>query len=133
MDPVSRKEKDRNDAAYALQQNRNPFIDIPQFADCIWANNCIGLSVAGTVARHARLRVYPNPATTEVAVSWPEAAPDEVLAVDVLNIQGQLLYHKDGRGSLRGVTVPVGDWPKGLYLLRVKTQHGVQAQKLVVE
>lgn len=31
-DPVSQKEIDRNTAAYSLQNNRNPFIDDPQFA-----------------------------------------------------------------------------------------------------
>ena len=37
QDPVSQKEIDRNNAVYAIQGNRNPFIDHPEFANCIWA------------------------------------------------------------------------------------------------
>lgn len=38
LDPVSEKEISRNDAAYLLQDNRNPFIDHPELAEYIWGN-----------------------------------------------------------------------------------------------
>lgn len=38
LDPVSEKEINRNDAAYELQENRNPFIDHPELAEYIWGN-----------------------------------------------------------------------------------------------
>lgn len=37
-DPVSDKEKDRNDAVYRAQNNRNPFIDNPDLMEYIWGN-----------------------------------------------------------------------------------------------
>ncbi len=37
-DPVSQKEIDRNDAAYAFQNNRNPFVDHPEFVTMIWGD-----------------------------------------------------------------------------------------------
>lgn len=37
-DPVSQKEIDRNEAVYAEQGNRNPFIDLPELAEYIWGN-----------------------------------------------------------------------------------------------
>lgn len=37
-DSVSTKEINRNDAVYALQDNRNPFIDNPQYVEYIWAD-----------------------------------------------------------------------------------------------
>lgn len=40
-DPVSQKEIDRNNAVYAIQGNRNPFIDHPEFVYMIW--QCTGL------------------------------------------------------------------------------------------
>ena len=36
QDPVSQKEINRNNAIYAIQGNRNPFIDHPEYADLIW-------------------------------------------------------------------------------------------------
>ncbi len=38
QDPVSQKERDRNDAANIYQGNRNPFVDNPQFVEVIWGN-----------------------------------------------------------------------------------------------
>lgn len=35
-DPVSQKERTRNDGVYIKQNNRNPFIDLPDLADHIW-------------------------------------------------------------------------------------------------
>ena len=37
-DPVSDKEKARNDAVYRCQNNRNPFIDYPDLMEYIWGN-----------------------------------------------------------------------------------------------
>ena len=38
-DPVSQKEIDRNNAIYGYQNNRNPFIDHPEYAHMIWDSN----------------------------------------------------------------------------------------------
>lgn len=38
QDPVSQKERDRNEGAYLHQGNRNPFVDYPQFVTEIWGN-----------------------------------------------------------------------------------------------
>lgn len=38
QDPVSDKERNRNEAVYARQRNRNPFIDHPELAEHIWGN-----------------------------------------------------------------------------------------------
>ena len=37
-DPVSEKEINRNEAVYAHQHNRNPFIDYPELVEHIWGN-----------------------------------------------------------------------------------------------
>ena len=39
LDSVSQKELDRNETVYAIQGNRNPFIDHPDFADSIWTSS----------------------------------------------------------------------------------------------
>lgn len=44
LDPVSTKEKNRNNAAYSFQGNRNPFIDHPEWVDSVWNAACPGLS-----------------------------------------------------------------------------------------
>ncbi len=47
IDPVSQKEIDRNNAVYPLQGNRNPYIDHPEWVECVWGT-CSGLNFTST-------------------------------------------------------------------------------------
>ena len=42
-DPVSQKELDRNEAIYAIQGNRNPFIDYPTLVNYIWGADSVSV------------------------------------------------------------------------------------------
>lgn len=44
QDPVSEKERIRNNGSFSFQGNRNPFVDSPQFVNRVWNNTCPGLS-----------------------------------------------------------------------------------------
>ena len=50
-DPVSTKEVDRNNAVYALQGNRNPYIDDPQWVASIWGPSASTPELVTTAAR----------------------------------------------------------------------------------
>ena len=39
-DPVDDEERARNEVVYRYQGNRNPFVDHPEWADCIYNGNC---------------------------------------------------------------------------------------------
>ncbi|MCU0376791.1 MAG: endonuclease [Bacteroidales bacterium] len=58
-DAVSTKETNRNNEVYKYQNNRNPFIDDPQFVEKIWGtlNDVVETGVASPA-----LNLYPNPA-----------------------------------------------------------------------
>lgn len=59
-DPVSQKEVTRNNAVYAIQANRNPFIDHPEWVECIWGESCTNLSINDV--NTFDYTIYPNPA-----------------------------------------------------------------------
>ena len=69
QDPVSQREIDRNNEVYALQKNRNPFIDYPQWVNTIWnqtANSLApeaptNLSITQTSAYFVNLSWTPSP------------------------------------------------------------------------
>lgn len=44
QDPVSAKERARNNGGYSFQGNRNPFVDHPEYVGAIWNSSCPGLS-----------------------------------------------------------------------------------------
>lgn len=89
-DPVSQREIDRNNAIYAIQKNRNPFIDHPEWIDLIWSEtpdnvapaapgslastqqNAYFVNLNWTASADADVlgyRVYMNGSTTPVAVT----------------------------------------------------------------
>lgn len=60
-DPVSTKEIQRNNAIYARQHNRNPFIDRPEFAEMIWGSTPSNpLSFTSTAITSASVGVAYN-------------------------------------------------------------------------
>ncbi len=65
-DPVDSYEMQRNDAIEALQKNRNPFIDIPDLADCLWGD---GGTLTGVTGVPASL-IVNRPAAPVFDSSW---------------------------------------------------------------
>ena len=58
-DPPDARERHRNDAVFALQQNRNPFIDEPGFADRCWPEYAVAKPVPEPK------QIAPKPPTTK--------------------------------------------------------------------
>lgn len=73
-DPVSEKEINRNNAVYQIQGNRNPYIDHPEWVECVWKDIC------------------QNQATIIMSdIKYSPAIPDETSSVSVstiINIYG---------------------------------------------
>ena len=65
IDPVSDKEIKRNNAIYAIQNNRNPFVDSPQFVTKIWGG---ALPVKPNVS--ASNLTITNISNTSVKLNW---------------------------------------------------------------
>lgn len=64
-DPVSQKEIDRNNAVYAIQGNRNPFIDHPEFVYNVWG---VGQLLEEEPAGHAT-----NFSAHTITLNWTDA------------------------------------------------------------
>lgn len=73
LDPVSPTEIARNNASYAYQGNRNPYIDNPAYVDQVW-----GTPVVDTQAPTAATNlVANNPTSNSISLSWT-AATDNI-------------------------------------------------------
>jgi hypothetical protein len=67
-----------------------------------------------------KIKVFPNPTTGAIQVEWPV---EGVVEVQLLNVHGQVLQSgKAGEGQQQ-LQWDIGQWPKGLYLIRVRN-HG---------
>ena len=67
-DPVSPKETDRNNAVYAIQENRNPFVDHPEWVYTVWN---VGATLAQEPTHHAT-----DFSAHSITLRWTDAAGD---------------------------------------------------------
>ena len=77
QDPVSTKEVDRNNAIFAIQQNRNPFIDHPEWVAYIW-----GPTAGLQDAERDPLRVWAAEGLLHLDGATPDGSP--VVLMDAL-------------------------------------------------
>ena len=87
-DPVSPKEIDRNDANYGVQNNRNPFVDHPNYVDLIWGDPPVLPLVPSNLQAN-------NITNNSAELNWIDNADNE---------DGYYLYQSDSRVT----TLPSG-------------------------
>lgn len=125
MDPVSAFEVARNNAIYARQGNRNPFIDDNSYVTMIWGN---ALS-AETFDAFSSLVIYPNPSRNQRVTIGSQTQLDEI---ELFSINGQLLQRIEKPEPLGG-TYAIGDLKQGLYLLKLSVGNQTVTKKIIVE
>ncbi|WP_027376470.1 endonuclease [Kaistella palustris] len=117
QDPVSQKEIDRNNAIYARQKNRNPFIDHPEWVFMIWNST---LSSSEVAAFKTRVSVYPNPVRNG-EIHLAGYGLEKIKEVRIYNMEGRLVKSvSQDFSNLR--TVNIKELPKGNYILRTEEQ-----------
>ncbi|RAR70083.1 endonuclease [Flavobacterium aciduliphilum] len=125
-DPVSQKEIDRNNAIYAVQGNRNPFIDHPEYAQLIW-----GSLLKKEVFDNAfsSLSVFPNPSNNHsVSISCTLLLDN----IQLYAINGQLLQELE-HPLLNNNTYTINDIPKGFYFLKINANNQSVIKKIIIE
>ena len=123
QDPVSQRETDRNNAIYGRQDNRNPYIDHPEYVAAIWG------AIAGIDnAFSANLSLYPNPAVNHEVNIYSEVVIENI---QVINLNGQLVQQINKPQSIDKVCT-VNNLPAGLYLIKMSAGNQTETKKLVV-
>ena len=121
-DPVSVKEINRNNAVYNIQNNRNPFVDDPEFAARIWDPHWGINENEYTVS----VSVWPNPATSTVNI-----AGENLEAVYMYNAVGQLVMMLNIQDEEQS-SIDVSSLNSGIYFMNVVSQNGGSILKKVV-
>ena len=127
-DPVDQRERDRNDAIYSYQKNRNPFIDHPQYAEYIWGSQSPKPGDATTSINEKKkdVRIYPTPTTDSLYIK----ASNTILSVSIHTPNGLQL-----RKILQeGITqINIADLPSGLYILTMTDVSGKVHQQQIIK
>lgn len=127
LDPVSQKERVRNQEVYRIQGNRNPFVDHPEWVELIWGEHT-GLKPGGG---QGMMRAWPNPVrdVLHVAIVGDTGASAEV---SLLNMQGHTLRKQAHLPGKEGkIQICMQGLPAGLYLLKARSGKSFQTQKIV--
>ncbi|PPZ91555.1 endonuclease I [Cloacibacterium normanense] len=85
-DPVSQREIDRNNAAYAYQGNRNPFIDHPEYVALIWGTTTPDTEAPTTPTN---LAVTGSTSST-ISLSWTASTDNIIVAAYDIYVDGTL-------------------------------------------
>ena len=122
LDPVSQKEIDRNNAIFNHQDNRNPFIDNPQYVEDIWQST---LSV-NDMATMASIQVYPNPVTD----GHLNIKSNQKVDLEIYNLIGQrIMLNSTTAGQ---DSIELGDLTPGLYLINLKSGDHSETKRLII-
>jgi endonuclease I len=118
-DPVSQKEITRNNAVQAIQGNRNPFIDYPQFVECIWGtNDCTPLNLENYAALD--FSILPNPAQNYLQINLPQRVNN--VDITLYNVLGEKVKQS------KNLRLDIKDFTPGLYFIIVEG-NGLQGRK----
>ncbi len=122
QDPVSAKEIARNDSIYyKYQNNRNPFIDNPQWADSIWT-----IDVSVFVKENEFSNSYsisPNPSQDYFnIISHINKKQDEVYEIHVTDICGNLIEKYLSKTNANTL-INCQNWQSGLYIITVFSEN----------
>lgn len=123
LDPVSAREIVRNDAIYARQGNRNPYIDNNSYVTSVW-----GSPLSTQEFALKSISVYPNPANNHRINIDTEIALDEI---QLINLNGQIIQQIKNP-SAQGNTYSVENLPSGFYLLRLSSDNQTTTKKVIV-
>ena len=117
-DPVSEKEIARNNAVYAIQHNRNPYIDHPEFVEIVWFDPN-GIDEPWFSA--SDFSVYPNPTADILYINSTLEATQQPLVYSLSDATGRIIstLPADGR-KLNSISL--AELPHGFYLLNITEQ-----------
>jgi len=124
-DPVSAKEIERNDAIYAVQRNRNPFIDHPEYVFQIWGTD---LTLSRNNYDFATVAVYPNPSNNHRINIETEQVLDEI---QLINVNGQLMQEIKNPNVQNNIYT-LENLPSGFYFLKLTSDNQSTTKKVIV-
>lgn len=121
LDPVSSKERKRNDSVYVIQHNRNPFVDHPEWVNDIW----------GPTATINNYDFVTYLYTTNDAINVNFVNTFDNLTIKLFSIQGQLIYDAALNNS-NNLIIPI-TFNQGVYILTIYNDQNIYTEKIVIE
>lgn len=123
QDPVDAYERRRNDLIYTkYQHNRNPFVDIPDFAWAIW-------DAKTATSTRAKIHALQVMAPLEAELWYIESNASQSGTLKVYSSCGKVLFSDD----ITGVPLQIStlNWPRGIYTIVFNGQAGPEIYRVL--
>jgi endonuclease I len=123
QDSVSARERARNDSVYKIQDNRNPYIDHPEWVGEIWTST---LGKADPASMPSPLQLFPNPAHDQLNIVLAGSDEAPFCITDLC-----------GRTIIRGIChasapIDISALQPGIYLVVVSESQFVRTARVSV-
>lgn len=130
-DPVSQKEIDRNNKIFDIQNNRNPFIDCPCFAEKIWDSNysddcnCFSGPVSAAMnSINAKINISDNIINVTI--------DNQIInTVTIYDITGKSVYNEKINNTV--MTKDIKGIENGVYIINIKLENGVEHSERIIK
>ena len=131
QDPVSEKEFNRNNAIFAHQNNRNPFIDHPELAEYIWGDSIDfiwnnGGSSAIDEIDFFKPEISPNPTSDFISVNNNDFFQN--FDYQIFTIQGKIIL--TGNSSVNQ-QINISNIDSGIYFIKISTENRFFVEKII--
>ncbi|MCP4054311.1 MAG: T9SS type A sorting domain-containing protein [Mesoflavibacter sp.] len=126
-DPVSQKEVTRNNAVYAIQANRNPFIDHPEWVECIWGESCTNLSINDV--NTFDYTIYPNPAIDFVNIKTGGGNNNSIDRIEIYDATGKFVKVYN---EIQNNRISISQLEEGIYFLKFYSRTSINTEKIII-
>ncbi len=120
QDPPDSFEVNRNNMVFSYQENRNPFIDNPEYVDEIWGDPTSTNEVPELIVSY-----YPNPVKNKLVVQNNFSS---TLSYSIVGMDGRTIETGDMHTTKS--TIDFSDKIPGLYLLILQNENGEQFKQI---
>jgi endonuclease I len=129
QDPPDDFETHRNDVIYGYQNNRNPFIDHPEYVNAIWNPS----SSSSSLAYSYNITIFPQPATDRISIRSDDLVKD-YYDITIYNLFGQVVYTSDDT-YCNGIvmTLELPELKPALYIIQINSDNQSYTSKLTVK
>lgn len=131
-DSVSQKEIDRNNKIYNIQNNRNPFIDCPCYANKIWNNNyneecdCFSTMKSNIydISSNIKINLFDN-------IIDIESYNFDIKNLIIYDITGKLILNENINNKNFNKNIEYID--NGIYIINIKSSNGIEYSEKIIK
>ena len=116
QDPPDDFEINRNNVIYGYQNNRNPFIDHPEYVNAIWNP----VSVQESTMSENPVRIFPIPADNFVRIQF-DYTVSSTLNLTITDLLGKTILSETLSINGESIKTDISSIPDGLYILSLRS------------